>query len=189
MSTVAAGSVEEAVERFEYLSDYEVLVCKDHGFGLRSLKRHLLEQHTYPKTVRDAIIERYGELNVINPEDVMLPTATIDPIDCLQAPKLALRCAGWAGQACGFISTSKERVARHCNEHGWKSDFGDREHWDSVVVQSFCPASNSPRWFVVKGSGNSGTDDEENDERDDKQITVGQADRQTILQGFHAMDE
>jgi hypothetical protein len=189
MSTVAARSVEEAVERFEYLSDYEVLVCKDHGFGLRSLKRHLLEQHTYPRTVRDAIIERYGELNVINPEDVMLPTATIDPIDCLQAPKLALRCAGWDGQACGFISTSKERVARHCNEHGWKSDFGDREHWDSVVVQSFCPASNSPRWFVVKGSGNGGTDDEENDERDDEQTTVGQADRQTILQGFHAMDE
>ena len=118
MSTVAAGSVEEAVERFEYLSDFEVLVCKDHGFGLRNLKRHLLEQHTYPRNVRDAIIERFGELNVVNPEDVMLPTSMIGPIDCLQAPKLALRCAGWAGQACDFISTSKERLARHCNEHG-----------------------------------------------------------------------
>lgn len=48
MSTAAAGSVEEAVERFEYLSDFEVLVCKDYGFGLRNLKRYLLEQHTYP---------------------------------------------------------------------------------------------------------------------------------------------
>jgi hypothetical protein len=65
MSTTAASTLEEAAQGFEYLSEYKVLVCKEHGFGLRNLKRHLLEQHAYPKNVRDAIIERFGQLNVV----------------------------------------------------------------------------------------------------------------------------
>jgi hypothetical protein len=94
---------------------------------------------------RDVIIERFASLDIVSQEDALLPMSAVEPFECLRAPRPALRCAGWAGQACEFTSTSKERLARHCNQHGWRSDVGDREHWFRVTVQSFCPASHSPR--------------------------------------------
>jgi hypothetical protein len=109
-------------------------VCKEYGFGLRNLRRYLLEQHAYSRHVRDVIIERFGSLNIVNPEDTLLPTSAVEPFECLRAPRVALRYAGWAGQACEFISTSKERLARHYNEHGWRSDVRDREYWFGVTV-------------------------------------------------------
>jgi hypothetical protein len=160
-------------------------VCKEHGFGLRNLRRHLLEQHAYSRNARDVIIERFASLDIVSPENAPLPTSVVEPFDCLRAPRTALRCAGWAGQACEFTSTSKERLARHCNEHGWRSDVGDREHLFRVTVQSFCPASHSPQWFVVKGDREDGTDGEE----DDSTMSNDQAHSQTILQGFRTSDD
>jgi hypothetical protein len=148
-------------------------VCKEHGFGLRNLRRHLLEQHTYSRHAPDVIIERFASLDIVSPEDALLPTSAVEPFECLRAPRLALRCAGWAGQACEFTSTSKERLARHCNEHGWRSDVGDREHWFPVTVQSFCPASHSSRWFVVKGD----REDDTGGEEDDSTMPIDQAHR------------
>ena len=185
MTTIPVNGADEAIEGYEYLHEYKILVCKEHGFGLRNLRRHLLEQHSYSRYARDAIIERFGNLDIVNPEDAPLPPSGSEPFESLLSPKLALRCAGWAGQACEFTSTSKKRLARHCNEHGWKSDVGEREHWFPVTVQSFCPASHSPRWFIVKGSHEGDTVDDE----DDSTISVDQGHRQTILQGFHALDD
>jgi hypothetical protein len=186
MTTTDTNATEEAAQGFEYLSDYKILVCKEHGFGLRNLRRHLLEQHTYSRHARDVIVERFGSLNIVNPEDAPPPTSVVEPFECLRAPRAALRCAGWAGQACEFTSTSKERLARHCNEHGWRSDVGDREHWFRVTVQSFCSASQSPRWFIVKGNDD---DDDTEGEEDDSAIPVSQIHRQTILQGFRTLDD
>ena len=129
MAATFSDDADEAVRGYEYLDEHKILVCKEHGFGLRNLRRHLLEQHSYSKYARDAIIERFGHLDIINPEDAPLPPSGVEPFESLLSPKIALRCAGWAGQACEFTSTSKKRLARHCNEHGWKSDVGEREHW------------------------------------------------------------
>jgi hypothetical protein len=76
-------------------------------------------------------------------------------------------------------------LARHCNEHGRRSDVGDREHWFGVTVQSFCPASQSPRWFIVKENH----DDDTEGEEDDSAMPVSQVHRQTILQGFRILDD
>jgi hypothetical protein len=103
-------------------------VCKEHGLGLRNLRRHLLEQHAYSRHIYDIIVKRFGSLNIVNPEDTLLPTSAVEPFECLQAPRPALRRAGLAGQAYKFISTSKERLARHYSEHGWRSDVRDCEH-------------------------------------------------------------
>jgi hypothetical protein len=185
MTTTDTNATEEAAQGFEYLSDYGILVCKEHGFGLRNLRRHLLEQHAYSRHARDVIIERFGSLNIVNPEDAPLPTSAVEPFECLRAPRAALRCAGWAGQACEFTSTSKERLARHCNEHGWRSDVGDREHWFGVTVQSFCPASHSPRWFIVKENHEDDTDGE----GDGSILPIDHTHRQTILEGFRTLDD
>jgi hypothetical protein len=139
----------------------------------------------YPRYTRDAIIERFGRLDIVNAEAAALPASAVGPFECLRAPRLALRCEGWTGQAYKFTSTSKGRLARHCNEHGWRSDVGDREYWSSVKVQSFCPASHPPQRFIVKGDHEDDTDGEE----DDSTTPIDQARRQTILQGFRWMDD
>jgi hypothetical protein len=54
-----------------------------------------------------------------------------------------------------------------------------------VTVQSFCPASHSPQWFVVKGDREDDTDGEE----DDSTMSNDQAYSQTILQGFRILDD
>jgi hypothetical protein len=72
-------------------------VCKEHGFGLRNLRRHLLEQHAYSRNARDVIIERFASLDIVSPENAPLPTSVVEPFDYRRAPRTALHCAGWAG--------------------------------------------------------------------------------------------
>jgi hypothetical protein len=178
-------ATEAAIQTFEYLEDHKVLVCKEHGYGLRNVKRHLLEHHTYHRHVRDAVVEHFGGLDIACPEEVLLPTSVGDVIESLQAPRAGLRCDGWEGEACDFVSTSKDKMSRHCNQHGWRSTPGSRANWKTVMVQSFCPASQSPRWFVVAGIGSDDTGDEDAGE----DPSVSQADQQTVVEAFRAMDD
>jgi hypothetical protein len=53
------------------------------------------------------------------------------------------------------------------------------------MVQSFCPASQSPRWFVVTGVES----DDTGDEGANEDPPVSQVDRQNVLQTFRAMDD
>jgi hypothetical protein len=94
ITTTDTNATEEAAQGFEYLSNYGILVYKEHGFRLRNLRRHLLEQHAYSRHTRDVIIERFGSLNIVNPEDTPLPTSVVEPFECLRALRAALRCTG-----------------------------------------------------------------------------------------------
>lgn len=183
MATEAA--IQAAIQAFEYLAGYKVLVCKEHGYGLRNVKRHLLEHHSYHRHVRDAVVEHFGGLDIACPEEVALPTSASDVIEVLQAPRTGLRCNGWEEQTCDFVSTSKEKMSRHCNQHGWRSTPGSRTNWATAMVQSFCPASQSPRWFVVASADTDDTGDEGTGESP----SVSQADRQNVLQVFRTMDD
>jgi hypothetical protein len=185
MPALTAASEGEAIDLFEYLPGFKALVCKQHGFGLRSLQRHLRDYHSYSTEIRNAVVRRFEGLDIIAPDDIPLPEKAIGSIASLQSPRLAYRCKGWEGLPCSFISINKGNTSRHCNQHGWRSSVEEREHWTSVTVQSFCPASQSPQWFVVKGGDEDGTDDEEVDERS----PVDQAQQQAILQGFRTMDD
>jgi hypothetical protein len=122
----------------------------------------------------------------VNPEDVTLPPTVIDPVSCLGAPRKALQCIGWEGRTCDFISVNEKKMSRHCNGHGWRSSPEHRKNWKSVMVQSFCPTAQSPRWFVVRSEGEHEFD---NDERDDNVLHMSQSQRHTILEGFRTMDE
>jgi hypothetical protein len=86
MTTIPVNRANEAVEGYEYLHEYRILVCKEHGFGLRNLRRHLLEQHSYSRYARDAIIERFGNLDIVNPEDASLPPSGVEPFESLLSP-------------------------------------------------------------------------------------------------------
>jgi hypothetical protein len=183
MRTEAA--TEAAIQTFEYPVDYKVLVCKEHEYCLRNVKHHLLEHHTYHRHVRDAVVEHFGGLDIACIEEVSLPLSASDVIEVLQVPKACLRCNGWEEQSCDFVSTSKEKMSRHCNQHGWRSTLGSRTNWTTVMVQSFGPVSQSQRWFVVTGADSDDTDHEGAGESP----SVSQADRQTVLEVFRTMDE
>lgn len=64
---------EAASQTFEYLTDFKILVCKEHGYGLRNLKRHLLEHHAYHRHMRDAVAEHFAGWEITFPEEVALP--------------------------------------------------------------------------------------------------------------------
>jgi hypothetical protein len=95
MAITTANTVEDVARGLEYLSEQKILLCKEHDFGLRNLRRHLLEQDAYSRHARDAIVQRFGRLKIINPEDTTLPTSAVEPFECLRYPRLAVRCDGW----------------------------------------------------------------------------------------------
>lgn len=135
-----------AIGRFQYLEDYELIICREHGYALRNMNRHLLDYHTYPRDVRKAIIQRFNGLPCRLPEHARLPKAFGSPVDTIAAPRRGFACEE---EECNFISTCRTRIAQHCNRHGWKSMPGEREHWADVWVQSFCLTPGKQRWFIV----------------------------------------
>ncbi|KAG6069300.1 hypothetical protein E4U32_000014 [Claviceps aff. humidiphila group G2b] len=52
-------------------------------------------------------------------------------------------------QDCGWISSQRATIARHCRTHGWRSTPDDREYWTDVWVQSFSLTPGKQRWFPV----------------------------------------
>jgi hypothetical protein len=81
MSTTA---IESTIDQFEYIPGYRIFVCKEHRYGLRDLKRHLLEYYSLTHEARDAIVERYASLAIVALEEASLPTDRVRPFDCLR---------------------------------------------------------------------------------------------------------
>jgi len=83
---MAGQATESAIDQFEYILSVKVVVCKQHQYGLRDLKRHLLEHYGFSRELRDAVMERHAGLDIVRPEDVSLPTERVEQFDCLQEP-------------------------------------------------------------------------------------------------------
>jgi hypothetical protein len=41
---------------FVYLSQYQVLICVDHGYAIRNINQHLLEKHTLSPAQRKILL-------------------------------------------------------------------------------------------------------------------------------------
>jgi hypothetical protein len=135
-----------AMGDFQYLQEHELIVCREHGYAVRNLDRHLSDYHVYSRSVRKAVSRRFDGLSRAAPENASLPKAYGPPIEGLAPPRKGYAC----GEAdCGWISSRRAKIAEHCKRHGWKSTPGDREHWVDVWVQSFCLTPGKQRWFVV----------------------------------------
>lgn len=135
------------MENFHYLQEYELIICREHGYAVRNLDRHLSDYHVYSRSVRKAVSRRFDGLSRAAPENASLPKAYGPPIEGLAPPRKGFAC----GEAdCGWISTRRAKIAEHCKAHGWKSRPGDREHWADVWVQSFCLTPGKQRWFVIR---------------------------------------
>jgi hypothetical protein len=138
------------VDTFTYLEEHKLIVCKEHGYALRNLDRHLVDYHVYPRSVRKTISRRFNGVAFVVPEDAPLPKAYGPPIEAIAPPRVGFLCDE---RGCGFTSISRTRTAQHCNGHGWRSSHDEKEHWTRVWVQSFCSKSGKQRWFVVRAEG------------------------------------
>jgi hypothetical protein len=145
-----------AIETFQYLRECELIVCREHGYALRNLDRHLREYHTYPRSVRKTIAQRFSGVPWVVPENATLPEAYGPPVEAIAPPRVGFLCDE---EDCGFISVSRTRTAQHCNGHGWRSSREEKEHWTNVWVQSFCSKSGKQRWFIVSVEGGQTTVD------------------------------
>ena len=144
-----------AVKTFTYLEEHRLIVCREHGYALRNLDRHLLDYHVYPQSVRRTISRRFNGVEFVVPEDAPLPKAYGPPIEAIAPPRVGYLCDE---KDCGFTSISRTRTAQHCNGHGWRSSHEEKEHWTRVWVQSFCSKSGRQRWFIVSVDEETTTD-------------------------------
>jgi len=77
---------------FCFLSEYSVLVCKQHGTGVINLDRHLREQHGAPIAVRRQVVDYFSRYTIIDLKDIELPAQPASPIQELSTPLDALAC-------------------------------------------------------------------------------------------------
>lgn len=106
-------TVAQVDETFEYLRDYGVLVCKEHGYGVRVLDDHLKRQHRTTVSERKAIAVHFKDCPIRPPAEVPLPPPLEPPFDCLGAPKRAHICDE---EECDELSISRDAIRMHSNK-------------------------------------------------------------------------
>ncbi|KAG5995017.1 hypothetical protein E4U52_000484 [Claviceps spartinae] len=100
--------------------------------------------HNYSLSVRKAISRQFHGLPWTAPEDVPLPSPSYGrPIDPIEEEFMCFE------EDCGWISSQRATIARHCRTHGWRSTPDDREYWTDIWVQSFCLTPGKQRCFPV----------------------------------------
>ncbi|KAH7383393.1 hypothetical protein BKA64DRAFT_158943 [Cadophora sp. MPI-SDFR-AT-0126] len=136
------------MDDFEYNSDYQVLICKEHRQAVKGLKRHLKDAHGLrAKMEQQPILDQYGSLVLLPPKEVRQPPHNCAPFEALGKP-----LDGWccSGSGCGHISVNYKSMRGHCNkEHGWQVSKEEPMYWTKVKVQTFFGVGFQ-RYFIVK---------------------------------------
>ena len=144
-------TVERVNEVFEYLREYGVLVCKEHGYAVRALEDHLKRLHRTTASDRKVIAAHFIDCPTLQPAQVPLPPPLEPPFDCLGPPKRAYICDG---EECEELSVNRDVIRIHCNRaHEWRSTPEQRTYWHEQWVQTFFNAAGLQRYFTVSYEG------------------------------------
>ncbi|KAK4947069.1 hypothetical protein LTR66_014220 [Elasticomyces elasticus] len=147
---VAAASqftAENIDELLQYEPDYKVLICKDHGYALQNINRHLEKHHSIAAKERKAIVRKYAHYPLLEPSHVPLPLPLGPRLEVLGEPVDAFLCEE---EKCGFVSVNRFVIGQHCNKkHDRESTKEDRESWSKVKVQAFFATGGLQRCFTV----------------------------------------
>lgn len=189
-------TLERVDEVFEYLRDYSVLVCKEHGYAIRALEDHLKRLHRTSISDRKAIVAHFAKDVVLPPRDVPLPPPLSAPLSCLGLPKRAFICDE---EDCNELSVSRDVIRIHCNKaHQWKSTPEQRTHWHRQWAQTFFNAAGLQRYFTVDYDEPLSEAGEEDRNQPDKEnmpgnVTEGQSRVKSIMQqwdeGLHEQEK
>ena len=144
-------TVNNVQERFCYLQQYQVLVCREHATGIQNVDAHLRDQHGVARKERKAIVDHCRRWRIAAPHDVELPPPLGPPIEELGEPLDVLQCR--ISSECGFCTANQSRMQKHCNnvhQASWSSK--DATLCERVKAQTFFRAGGLQRYFVVKAA-------------------------------------
>ncbi|GAB7357797.1 hypothetical protein MBLNU459_g0613t1 [Dothideomycetes sp. NU459] len=140
-------TVENCTRILQYEEQYKVIICREHGYAVRNLARHLRESHLGKAKDKQQVVRMFSDCEVADPREVLVPPPLEAPIEALGKPRLAFLCEE---DECNYISTNRSEMGKHCNKkHNWKSTKGDLEHWHQVYVQTFFSAGGFQKYFTV----------------------------------------
>lgn len=141
--------MDSTTNTFLYLSEHKAIVCREHGYAVENLKRHIQQYHCFSRQLTSAVVDKFRSVERTPVDCIPQPASSESPpIDGLATPRNAFQCVE---DDCRLISIGRSNIAQHCNQaHGWRSTPQNREHWRGVRVQSFCATPGKQRWFVVR---------------------------------------
>ncbi|KAJ5914306.1 hypothetical protein N7504_003189 [Penicillium tannophilum] len=100
----------------EYNTRCKVLICRECHYAIQknALGSHLLRHKIY-REERQRLLSTINDLDIVEPDDLLLPTASTEPIDAL--PVVSGYCCSVTG--CGHLCASSKRMRRHWSDaHG-----------------------------------------------------------------------
>ncbi|KAJ5525733.1 hypothetical protein N7494_012383 [Penicillium frequentans] len=100
----------------EYNKKYKVLICRDCHYAIQknALGSHLLRHKLY-REERQRLLSTINDLDIVEPDDLLLPTASTVAIDAL--PVVSGHCCSVTG--CEHLCASSKRMRRHWSDaHG-----------------------------------------------------------------------
>lgn len=110
---------EKAVQKFQYLDKYEVIVCRSHGYAVLSLRLHISKKHSYSSAIEKSVLAHFSSCKLRYGKHVTVPEPDGLPFDCLAPPKAGFLCEA---SACGHVSTDLISIITHCNTvHNWNA--------------------------------------------------------------------
>ena len=146
MSIIKLGPL----DLLQYDPRFGVLICRECQYGIQksALSSHLLRHKIY-RSEREELLTSIAQLNVLEPDEVPLPSPNSLPIDAL--PTISgFRCKS---SGCGSLYASFKRMRRHWSEiHGLSeasSDFSSCAY--PVKLQTFFRGTKI-KYFEVASS-------------------------------------
>jgi hypothetical protein len=109
---------------FSFLTEYSVLVCKQHCTGIINLDRHLREQHGTPITLRRQVVHYFSQFSTVDSSAIELPEQPALPIQELGAPLDGIKC-----KSCSFITVNTGNMKTHCKKSHQLSWTSDKAHY------------------------------------------------------------
>lgn len=127
----ASTSAEPRPELFSYLPQHRVIICTICSYAVppKAAARHLKEIHRILRSARRPFIKWITTLDLVEPEDVLLPSQDDFPVQGLPVYS-GLRC-DWPG--CGHLCLAEKRMKSHIQLVHGTADCG----WASTQIQTF----------------------------------------------------
>jgi hypothetical protein len=114
---------------------YNTIICRQHKQGIPPdwIARHFRKFHkTIPLSTRQAIVNHCNTLNLVGPEDMVIPTEPVQPIHGL--PVLdGFQCEY---KGCLELRSTELSIQKYCREeHQWVLELGMK--WAAQPIQTF----------------------------------------------------
>ena len=160
----------------EYNSEYRVLICPIHKYAVHDADDHLRTSHCITGREKDALLDQWKGLDLVNPEHVNRQPSGKRPKNFLNEP-----VPGYSCSSCFFLSIKWEAVQYHHETvHGREIALaplftGQNPDVQFKKLQTFFPYPHI-RWFAVDDKNDDRSDEDRvtrNDVKNEESVVTG----------------